>query len=209
MLLTTELRWFCPGVLPSAGRDWFQQDALGQYLGSPESRKDQYLYIPACEYLNVKSRQGKLEVKLRQAERGILPLGHHSGQVESWAKWRCDASQEGNWLEDAEGPWVEVEKVRSQRQYQILPNQAPIAIPTDSTVEEGCRVELTGLMIQDSTWWSLAFEAFGTPVHQLAHLQRVANWIMQSHQPEKIELEVVLQVQHSYAYPKWLLATLG
>ncbi len=68
MLLSNELRWFYPGKLPENIQLWFQQNCLIDPLKSPEEREDVYLYSPGCDYLGIKLRQGRLEVKWRQAE---------------------------------------------------------------------------------------------------------------------------------------------
>jgi hypothetical protein len=59
-------------------------------------------------------------------------------------------------------------------------------------------VELTELEVQEAVWWSLAFEAFGEPDQQFNQLQAVA---AQNSNP----FAPILDWQHSYAYPKWLL----
>ncbi len=48
---------------------------LGNYLAPVEERVDIYLYLPKCEYMGIKLRQGRLEVKWRKAELGIMHFG--------------------------------------------------------------------------------------------------------------------------------------
>ncbi|MGL4619835.1 MAG: hypothetical protein ACRCZS_12370, partial [Chroococcidiopsis sp.] len=68
MLNSLELRWFISGELPLEVSSWFEQDKLGGQLQAPETREDVYLYVPECEYMGLKLRQGRLEIKWRQAE---------------------------------------------------------------------------------------------------------------------------------------------
>ena len=63
MLISNELRWFYPGNLPENIQLWFQQNCLLDPLKSPEAREDVYLYSPGCDYLGIKLRQRRLEVK--------------------------------------------------------------------------------------------------------------------------------------------------
>ncbi len=182
MQLTAELRWFYRGTLPEETLQWFQQDQLGKYV-APEEREDVYLYLPECEYMGIKLRQGRLEVKWRKAELGVVGFGDRvEGKAEKWGKWLCeDPSAESFQLAGVVGKsWVSVKKVRTQRLY------------------ENCAVELTQLNIWGNDWWSLAFEAVGDDVSLVDNLQTVASSVFKSHPHPK------LQVEDSYGYPSWL-----
>ncbi|MBD1996568.1 hypothetical protein H6G00_08040 [Leptolyngbya sp. FACHB-541] len=199
-MITTEMRWFYPGSLPTAVRNWFQA-TWDQAIAPIEVREDQYLQLPKCEYLNLKLRHGSLELKLRLKQLRTLQVGDRwAGQVEVWQKWSLQDSSEYLDLADveAEATWISVEKVRSQQQYQTFPAQPPKAISFEQQPEQGCRVELTELKVQDAAWWSLAFEAFGDPSQQFNQLQVVVEQISNPLAP-------TLDLHHSYAYPKWLL----
>ena len=184
MLTSLEIRWFYEGELPQAILLWFGQDELEGQLKPPEEREDLYLYIPEGEYLGIKLRQGRLEVKWRQAELGIVPFGRQvEGKLEKWGKWLCeDSTAESFQLEAVVGhkTWVNVKKVRSQRLY------------------DGCTLELTQLRIEGKDWWSLAFETSGTDANVMDKLQSIASKVFKSY------TESPLQVQDSYAYPRWL-----
>ncbi|MBD2058342.1 hypothetical protein H6F88_20495 [Oculatella sp. FACHB-28] len=198
-MITTELRWFYPGSLPTTVGNWFQA-TWDQAIAPIEVREDRYLQLPKCEYLNLKLRHGSLELKLRLKQLRTLQVGDRwVGQVEVWQKWSLQDSSEPLDLAnvEAEATWISVEKVRSQQQYQTFPTQSLKAISFEQQSEQGCRVELTELKAQDATWWSLAFEAFGDPSQQFNQLQAVAEQINNPLAP-------TLDLHHSYAYPKWL-----
>jgi hypothetical protein len=199
-IYTAELRWFYRGTLPEEISQWFQQDQLGEHLEPPEEREDLYLYSPKCEYLGIKLRQGRLEIKWRQAELGFLRFENRvEGKAEKWGKWLCeDPTAEIFQPADVMRSWVRVKKVRSQRQYQVLPGEAITAVPVTESIDQGCSLELTQLVINGNTWWSLAFEAFGEDDCLMEHLQAVANWVFKSYCKPK------LQAEDSYAYPSWL-----
>lgn len=202
MQLTAELRWFYRGTLPEEVLQWFQQDQLGDHLAPSEEREDLYLYSPGCDYLGIKLRQGRLEIKWRKAELGVLYFGDRvEGKAEKWGKWLCEDPTTESFQPTAvvgQKAWVGVKKVRSQRQYQVLPVESLTAVPVNESIEQGCSVELTQLDINGNTWWSLAFEAFGEDDCLMDNLQAVASRVFKSDRGPK------LQAEDSYAYPNWL-----
>lgn len=198
-MITTELRWFYPGFLPTEVRNWFQA-AWDQVAVPTEIREDLYLRLPESEYLNLKLRHRDLELKIRLKQPRGLQIGDQwVGQVEVWQKWSLQDSSECLNLADveAEATWLSVEKVRSQQQYQTFLNQPPQAIFHNQQPEQGCKVELTELKVQGAAWWSLAFEAFGDSSQQFNQLQGVAEQINNPLAP-------TLDLPHSYGYSKWL-----
>nr|WP_290225844.1 hypothetical protein [Trichocoleus desertorum] len=203
MLITTEVRWFHLGTIPDAIAQWFQQAELGQYLAPPMERQDTYLLVPRHEYLGLKLRQGNLEVKLRQAELGVQNFDSGwQGKVEQWVKWSGDSSCQslaGGEQSLAQGTWINVQKVRSQRQYEVLPNRTCVAVPLGQSMPTGCTMELTQLTINNTAWWSLAFEATGD--RQIESLNSVVDWVSSTHYPG------TLTANCSYAYPRWLMAS--
>lgn len=177
MLTSAELRWFMRGALPQEIAQWFQQY---EDVTPPEEREDLYLYVPENDYMGIKLRQGRLEIKWRKAELGILRFGDTvEGNAEKWGKWLCeDPTQESFQLQDDVSTWVNVKKVRSQRLY------------------ETCAVELTELSVNGNDWWSLALEAVGDS--SLLDMQTVASKVFQNYRALK------LTAKDSYAYPRWL-----
>ncbi|MBW4559898.1 MAG: hypothetical protein KME32_01875 [Mojavia pulchra JT2-VF2] len=202
MLISNELRWFYPGKLPEDIKLWFQQNCLIDPLQSPEAREDIYLYSPGCDYLGIKLRQGRLEVKWRQAEFSVVRFGESvAGQPEKWGKWLCeDSTQEsfqpamvlGNPL------WVSVQKVRYSQLFQVLADLTAQPVSDQERIANGCRVEITNLVIQENAWWSLAFEAFGENNYLMENLQATASWVFNTYQGTR------LLIIDSYAYPHWL-----
>jgi hypothetical protein len=183
MLASLELRWFIPGELPSDVSSWFEQDELGGQLRSPEEREDVYLYVPGCESMGIKLRQGRLEIKWRQAELEVLSFEKVEGKLEKWGKWLCeDPTEESFKPENVSGQklWVRIGKVRSQRLY------------------DGCALELTQLTIHNHTWWSLALETLGADARAQDKLQSIFESV------GKTYTGLQLPAQNSYAYPKWI-----
>ena len=71
MIATAEVRWFYRGPLPAAVRAWFE--ARGSRMAYQAPRRDRYLGLPG-DALNVKLREGRIEIKLRQRQGEVLPL---------------------------------------------------------------------------------------------------------------------------------------
>ena len=91
--------------------------------------------------MGIKLRQGRLEIKWRNAELGVVSWGGVEGKLEKWGKWLCeDSTKESFRPEVLEGKsWISVKKVRSQRLY------------------DDCAIELTELNIKGNDWWTIDF----------------------------------------------------
>jgi hypothetical protein len=183
MLTSLELRWFSPGELPSDVASWFSTAELGGQLQAPEAREDVYLYAPECEYMGIKLRQGRLEIKWRQAELEILQFERAEGKLEKWSKWFCEDRTNESFQPERvsrQKSWLRIGKVRSQRLY------------------DGCALELTQLTIENNSWWSLALETLGADARTRDRLQSIFELV------GKTYIGSQLQLQNSYAYPKWI-----
>jgi hypothetical protein len=202
MLTTYELRWFYPGRIPENIAVWFKQNCLIEPLQPPEERSDIYLYSPESDFMGIKLRQGRLEVKWRKAELGTVYFGKFAeGKAQKWGKWFCcDSTQESFQPKTVldKPSWVSVEKMRYLQLYQFIPNSSPAPVSTQESIDNGCSVELTQLVIRDRIWWSLAFEASGEEACMMDNLQATAYRVFNTY-PESKLLAV-----NSYAYPTWL-----
>lgn len=196
MLTTNELRWFSQGTIPPEMEAWFPQNC------SPQKREDLYLYAPGCDYLGIKLRHERLEVKWRKAEMGVLRFGEFvEGKAEKWAKWLCSDST-GESFQPAtlrsNSTWVKVEKVRRLQSYQILPDSSIQPVVDNDSMDNGCSVEITQLLIQEQNWWSVAFEAIGEDTHLLENLRLTASCLFINYRGAQVI------AANSYSYPHWL-----
>lgn len=203
MLSSTELRWFYPGKLPEAICSWFSSKQVGNDLEPPEEREDIYLAIALdCDYMGIKLRQGRLEIKWRKAELGIVSIAPRvHGKLESWDKWTCEDSKAENFQPQSvvnKSHWVKVSKVRQQRKYQVLEQNLVQEVKLDATIDRGCNVELTQLNISGNNWWSIALEAFGEATNDNLHF--VAKKVFQHYKAFSLE------PKNSFAYPSWLIS---
>lgn len=192
MISTAELRWFRPGIIPEALTNWFTHACPGEVIGWQNQRDDWYLLPSAdCDQLNLKLREGRIEVKWRKAVLDSVrfeALGE--GQIERWCKWLCQDEEAEIHQPQGEdkGTWVKVTKTRSQRKI---------------TLAHPCEIELTQLQVQGKDWWSVALEVPGEDNTLAETLTTVAQQVSQTYpQP-------YLQADHAYAYPHWLSLVKG
>ena len=165
MQTTLEVRWFLQGIPPAAVQHWFKFESPGQLLTSEaEIRKDLYAYgdldgyvdkfkefVPDLtkEAINLKLREGNLELKLRESQFGIETFTREddrsiwSGRVEQWCKFPQEL--EAGFVEQIDIDWIPVYKKRWQKS------------------DRGVEGELTQLEINGCAWWSIAFEMTRKP----------------------------------------------
>ena len=195
---TAEVRWFLPGPVPPDVRAWF--DDLGPLVEAASPRTDCYVQ-PTGPGLNVKVREGRLEVKRRDAPGAVREWAAGvAGVVEHWRKWSFALDEAVRAMHSAY--WQAVRKQRRLRAYRPDGAGGVAEVSDDAESEAGCEVELSEIQVDGQTWWSVCFEAFG-PEDQLDRLllDTARHVFAQSMPP------TVLVSDHSMGYPAWLLQT--
>lgn len=220
---TLEVRWFLAGPPAQGGsavEAWFRNrprcggsDQLAPIAWEPAPpawRQDHYLLVPGHDDIGIKWREGRLEIKGREAA-----LGHRvfapaiEGMCERWVKW----SYAGEAIERrfrrlfrarAEHGVVTVEKRRLQRHLRLEPCGAVVEIGPDDPRDRGVDVELAQVRIAGSgspfrLHCSLAFEAFPSDQICQAFVQVVARFLEGCP-------ALPLTADRSMSYPRWLLA---
>ncbi len=199
MLQSAEARWFMRGAVPIEALDWIQQWELAPC--KPEEREDHYLDLPDTASIGVKLRDGKFEVKRRDAYLGTVPLGSRvTGRLALWRKWSYKVAGD-DVQKSPDGHWFTVEKKRFLRKYS---HESSGLIPAEpkSFPARGCTVELTLIQARDAKWWSVGLEAFGPDEGGLRDtliLAAAKCFTAGSHYPS-------LSVNDSFDYPEWLLS---
>jgi hypothetical protein len=220
---TLEVRWFLPGPLAESGsalEAWFR--SRPRFGGSDEPapiawapappawRQDRYLLIPGQDDMGIKWREGRLEIKCREAA-----LGHRAfapaieGMCERWVKWSyageaIERRFRGLFRAGAENGVATVEKRRLRRHLRLDPSGV-VEVGLEDPRERGVDVELAQIRTAGSPGspfglhWSLAFEAFpGDQICQ-SFLQVVARFLEGCP-------ALPLPAERSMSYPRWLLA---
>ena len=201
---TLEVRWFFKGIPPAVVQHWFRLECPGKLLGTTEIRKDCYASIDrehldllpkflsnvlSREEVNLKLRQGNVELKLRQQEFGIHRFSSsksrtHEGKVEQWCKLSEDELLNfplpANLLHETD--WIDVDKEREQK------------------IAQGVKSELTWLKTINERWWTIAFEmSQNKDEPQDSCFQNVVEKACQTYSgPE-------LLADNSFGYSYWLL----
>ena len=200
MYPTVETRWFFPGPLPHAARDW--HDRLGEGPTEQHARADLYLVSLAPDAPNVKLRavdgeERRLEIKTRAGTLATQRLGPHAvRRVGRWTKWRLPLA------DDAPPPdvlassadWIRVAKRRRSRVFRLSGGRVEEAATRPPT---GCDVELSEVETHLGRYWSVCLEAFGETHADLPSLLRqTAEHTLADAPP--------LPVARSLSYPEWL-----
>lgn len=211
METTLEVRWFVKGIPPATVQRWFRFECPGKLLERLETKKDWYAYflqdrldefarfsshLLNREQVNLKLRQGNLELKLREQEFGTHRFSHLKnsaknshiceGKVEQWCKFgepELKDSTSSTHHSLNETAWVRVDKERKQK------------------IEQDVRSELTCLKIDSECWWSVAFEMTKkNPGGQQDNcFKEVVERACKTYYGPR------LSTINSYSYSKWLL----
>ncbi|HOT92809.1 MAG TPA: hypothetical protein PLJ78_08320 [Anaerolineae bacterium] len=204
MFPTVEVRWFYPGVIPQDVLAWYHYGERAPE-GQPP-RIDYYLRLAGQDDLNIKLREGRIEIKQRAKQYGVEQLhAHVSGLVEVWHKWSFGVSDTGSGLGDLTGPrpaWIAVRKARRLRRYLVTDGgEEVIAIAGSDIIAQGCNIELAEIKLGEEIGWSLAFETFGPEATLHATFTRVVQHVLRG------DSVPFLDTEHSYGYARWLKST--
>ena len=200
MFPTVEVRWFYQGPIPPEVLAWFQRG--GQGPEEPSCRVDYYLRLADRDSLGIKLREGRLEVKQRCRQYGVVRFHERVvGRVEHWRKWSFALARADGGLAGLAVPapaWVEVRKERRLRTYRLTGDGEVVAVRAEDCPVQGCDWELTAVRAGDEAWWSVCFEAFGGGPALRETLVLVARHVLDGGVPRGFD------VGHSYGYAGWL-----
>jgi hypothetical protein len=195
-----EVRWFCEGTVSSEVWEWFQQGE--QEPEEQATRIDYYLRLPNTDFLGIKLREGKIEIKQRHCQHGVIHFHKRiAGMVEHWRKWSFELAKVNDELPSIVTPaslWIGVSKRRKLRKYRLTANKVVVAASAQEHPDQGCGMELTNISVEGKDWWSLGFEAFGDEAILQETLLLVAKQVLAVSEPP------ILNATDSCSYPKWL-----
>jgi hypothetical protein len=201
MFPSMEVRWFYQGTIPAEVAEWFHSGTSRPEEQPP--RVDYYLCLKKIDGLGIKLREGRMEVKRRQRQHGILHFHERAaGLVEHWRKWGFGLSTGGGELAHSLLPtscWLGVQKERQLRKYRVTGDDRLVPVPIGEYPERGCSVELSTLRVEGQDWWSLCFEAFGDE-----SLLRQALLLVVEQVLARERVPFPLDAKASYGYPGWL-----
>jgi hypothetical protein len=220
-LSTLEVRWFFAGPLEASGpgmEDWFRTRPPFGGSGRPRTlvweplppawRQDRYLLVPDHDDMGIKWREGRLEIKGREAALGPEAFAPGiEGMCERWLKWSyAGAPIERRFLGLFQGGGADgillVEKRRLHRCIRLDAAAGDVEVGCDVPRQRGVNVELALIRIPGSgaeADCSLAFEAFPGDARMLEDLAAVVAGFLAGCPA------LPLTADRSMSYPRWLL----
>jgi len=214
---TLEARWFIPGPRQEAGpgiEAWFRTRPIdggrrGPRLAwdpaPPAWRQDRYLLVPGHDDMGIKWRDGRLEIKGREAALGYTVFAPGiEGMCERWIKWSyAGAAVEQRYLglfrSVPSAGVVLVEKRRLQRLLALDAAGDPTEIGCGGRRARGINVELAQIRLAERlAYWSLAFEAFPGDASMAEPFSRIVARFLEGCPA------LPLAAEQSMAYPCWL-----
>lgn len=193
--LTTELRWFFDGPLPSDVQAWFMPSGLGLL----EHRSDTYLLDEPLD-VGVKERSRRLlELKLRTCPPEPVTLRDSAhGCLETWRRW-SPADQLVS--VDSDAAWLAVEKVIVKRRFGTDGREKLLSESTRALTGDGCDAEIAALSVDGRQAWTFALAAFGEPDSHFRSLELALRSVCRRQAPAD---RLRLQVEDSYGFPEWI-----
>lgn len=188
-----EVRWIHPGPVPA-----ILIDRLGPFPIPIERRADKYLVDPGTPDLGVKIRDGiQLDLKAFRGSPGQLRVQGGEGKLEGWEKWTFPMGEVGP--DPADDGWAMLHKTRHRRTFELTA-EGLVERMVAEEVDPGCTVELTEVDGGGDVWWTLAFEATGSPTTLEACLRACVELLLDRPLPDGIEL----RPETSMSYTRWL-----
>ena len=203
---SAEIRWIFEGKIKENIKERFNN---GTFKPKYEERDDQYLVLAGLDKIGIKLREKKLEFKPLVSSKIEINLPDKiNGKVELWEKWSLKDSEAGAFLHipkntDNEN-WIKINKSRFLRKYS-MDNGISEEVNPDYRPDEGCGVEITGLIIDKTieSYWTLGFEAFGSNENIVNILSEVINNFFTEDTLISLN-EQELCIDNSKSYPEFL-----
>jgi hypothetical protein len=210
---TLELRWFHEGPLPEDVEHWFLRDPRFGYILAPEAcerRLEHYLVADTADGLDLKVREGRIQLKQRTGTLPAVSDGQHcAGIPESWTKWvwRCPDLPGAGGASAQDDFTLEVRKVKYQRRIQLV-TRGDAKIARFEPEGLGFFVEVATATVSNRTWWTLAFDVEpdlgeGDPA---ARLREAFLWTLEGYPAGRLH---DLQVTNSFSYAALLVGLVG
>jgi hypothetical protein len=198
-VVTNEVRWFYAGLAPGMIIDWHHN--LGGLFREHETRTDHYLILPGNDGLGIKWREGRIELKKKIADLGMVKIHSGIGMAEQWKKWSFEIEQGDQTfsiLTSEPENWVAVTKKRCLQLFTF--NQDDELIPHSGTFgeDETVRVELSEVKLNEKHWWTLGVE-FTVQKNEAKSDSTVLMRRLLADFPD-----LKLDASASFGYPKWL-----
>jgi hypothetical protein len=197
MLESTEIRWFFEGALPLEIKKNFEKN---KSENSIENRIDYYLAVKDIDYVGIKLRNSRLEIKWRRKIYQFNFLQSElEGNIESWTRWEWNDKASFIEIEsilekNESNPWVKVIKKRMQRKFNIYKDKIITISPGE--LHADFAMEITELTANSQTWWSFSLDSLTGK--DILYFNEIVENQLTDHS------HMNLKKEWSYGYPHWL-----
>jgi len=142
-----ELRWFSPLRLKKIEELFYREG-----LTIPEAgRTDRYLKNNRNTF-SLKIREGRIEIKLREASGSHIP---GIGPPGLWTKWSYEMVDPGS-LKFPSGDYIDVTKNRAL----LFTSKKSDRFLAEITIDAGCQIEYGVVALNNQQWFTFGLEAF-------------------------------------------------
>jgi hypothetical protein len=195
-----EVRWFL-STKPVDLESWFNEKGL--FLENAAARVDFYLAVNPNQNISYKLREGKIEIKLKQAKGQVITFANgHKGRVDKWVKWSLPLKEDTRTpdllFNTDEILFIELRKKRILIKFGVSPNGKIEVINDKDFSGEGCQVELTYIESKEKNYYSFGFEGYGSESLIDRNFDIVVKKILGGIESPKLE------EKNSYSYPVFL-----
>jgi hypothetical protein len=169
MYTTREIRWFFVKDNTSI-RSWFADKGFS--FESADARTDHYLFLPDIHNLNVKLREGQIEIKQKTIVSKEYALGSQAtGYLEEWKKWSLALDNKDTLSKSIMGheysQWIAVHKERMGLILRQDEDQQLHYHDISADLPSGCQIEYTRVRTNEQTWFTFGLEWFGESTQNL------------------------------------------
>ncbi|MFU8844880.1 MAG: hypothetical protein ACNA7V_13835 [Bacteroidales bacterium] len=198
-VITHEIRWFYPGEIPAALYDWHK--GLDGLYQQHETRTDLYLLLSGNADQGIKYREGRIEVKKRLADLGLVRTSSATGNAELWKKWSFKTEKGEHsfnpGLFDPEN-WIGVRKKRYLQLFAFDQNNELMLHPGIFGEGETVMVELSDVEFNENHWWTLGIEFTVQHSDTKTNSHDLVNRLLADFPDLKLDALA------SFGYPQWL-----
>lgn len=199
MLDSIEVRWFSKGLIPEKIIKFYNLERINSF----EIRTDLYFIIKNCDYLGVKIRNKKLEIKWRKNSTQFAPPESDIvGNIEYWTRWEWNDLNAYNdftkFLNISNTyPVIKIEKKRIQKRFNIHNKKLVEVLSPSQYLNFDCAMEITELIINRQQWWSISFDLLKVEDEIPIFLHLIENQQLDN-------LGIELKKENSYGFPNWI-----
>jgi len=199
--MNLEIRWFIEGKKPAIQK-WMDDLKFKKQ----KDRVDIYLVLPKphCDFVGIKTREGKFEIKYRIATYNYRMKDKAiQGKAEFWSKYSKEIDNTSlEAFNTINLRKVAVSKKRFQVGYILKPPDYEMEYSKAKHIDQGLKIEITDLEIIENEeikidWWTIGIDFFGVNHEEILEAGLPVVF-------ENYPLEIKNTLTKSFSYPEWV-----